>query len=66
MLRLTEQIRRDKRGRRRLIRNDEDFTRSRNHVDRNPAEHLPLGFRDKRITGAYDLVHLRHGLGAVG
>ena len=45
---------------------DHDLGGARDHVDADPAEHLPLGLGDVGVAGADDLVDRGDGGGAVG
>ncbi|MPM67052.1 hypothetical protein SDC9_113968 [bioreactor metagenome] len=66
MLRLAQQIRRDKCGVGRIVRNDEDFARPCNHIDRDLAEHLSFCLGNIGVAGADDFIHLRDGFRAIG
>ena len=66
MLGLGEKIHRDPRGIRSAVGNDEDLRWSGDHVDTHDTKHPPLRRRDVGVTRTDDLVHLRHGLGAIG
>ena len=44
------------------VRDDEDFRGAGDHVDADHAKHAPLGCGNIGVTGANDLVDLRHGL----
>ena len=48
------------------VGNDQDLTGAGDHVDVHQAEYLPLGLRHVGVAWAHDLVHLGHGLRAVG
>ena len=65
MLSLAEQVRRDPGRVRRAVGDDEDLAGPGDHVDIDKAEDLPLGFRDKGIAGANDLIDLRDRLRAI-
>ena len=66
MLCLAEQVRRDPGRVRRAVGDDEDLAGPGDHVDIDKAEDLPLGFRDKGIAGADNLIDLRDCLRAIG
>ena len=65
VLSLAEQVRRDPGRVRRAVGDDEDLAGPGDHVDIDKAEDLPLGFRDKGIAGANDLIDLRDRLRAI-
>ena len=48
------------------VGDDEDFRRSRDHVDADLSENPPLGGGDESVAGAGDLVHRRDRSGAIG
>ena len=66
MLRLAQQVSRQTAGVALPIGDHQDLAGSGDHVDGHLAEHLLLGLRHKGTAGAYDLIHRRHGLRAVG
>ena len=59
VLGLREQIARDPRGVRAGIGEDQNFARSRQQVDRDLPEDLPLGLHDIRISWPENLLHRR-------
>jgi len=66
MFGLCQEVRRDHLGIARAVGDDVDFRRAGQLVDPHRAEHLPLGLVHKPIAGADNLVHRRHGFGAIG
>ena len=65
MLRLRKQVGSDKYGTALTVRHYKYFTRSRYHIDGNKTENLTLRLGDKSVSGAYYLIDLRYGFGAV-
>ena len=59
MLRLRKQIRRNDFRIGIAVRNDKNFARPCNHINRNLPEHLLFRFCNKGIAGAYDFIHTR-------
>ena len=65
VFRLAQQVRRQVSGIGLTVRRHQDFARPGDHINGNNAVHLALGFRHKGVSGAHDLVRLRHGFRSV-
>ena len=66
MLGLREQVRGNVCGVATAVVDDQNFTRSGDHVDVDRTEHQTFGRGHKNIAGPSNLVDLRHRLRAVG
>ena len=62
MLCLPEKIRREKLSVSGFIRDDEDFTRTRDEIYRNSADELPFSLYDEVIPRAKDFLYRLKGL----
>ena len=64
VLGLREEVGRDPRGVRGVIRNHENLARAGKQVHRHAPEHLALGLDDPAVAGAKNLLDRADGLGA--